>query len=218
MNIRQQFLEIKRLFFPRWDRHDLWRVSTRSRRRVHGHCDPERRVIEIVAQDSDQDEQDKLIIHEICHAVALADMGHGKKWQDRMEKAAKKADSLGRNRLAQILREEIAAYQQSPMSLEGVYNQIRDAIIDCPEATFPQIRRWLANEYGLLVSEVCKKFRRAEKVFEEAKRDALEERALSEAFFKNDGKRLLEGVDPAVLGRPSIQCPAPNPAARSPRP
>jgi len=181
MTIRQQCVAIKRLFFPRWDRRALWRVSTRSRRRVHGHCDPKRRVIEIVVQHGDPDERDKLFIHEICHGVA--NMGHGKKWQNRMEKAAMRADALGRNRLAHFLREDISAYQQSPMSLEGVYNQVRDALTDCPEATFAQIKRWLANEYGLLVSEVCKKFRRAEKVFQEAQRDALEERALKQAWF-----------------------------------
>lgn len=65
--IRQHFLGINRLFFPRWDRQNIWRISTRSRRKVHGRCDPERRVIEIVVQHSDPDEQDKLLIHEICH-------------------------------------------------------------------------------------------------------------------------------------------------------
>jgi hypothetical protein len=50
---------------------------------------------------------------------------------------------------------------------------------------FPQIKRWLANEYGLLVSEVCKTFRRAEKVFQEAKRDVEEERALKVAWLKS---------------------------------
>ena len=181
MNIGKHFQEVKRLFFPRWDRQDLWRVSTTSRWKVHGRCDPDRQVIEIVVQHTDTDVRDKLIIHEICHAVA--DMSHAKKWFDRMEKAAKTADALGRNRLARIIREEIVAYQQVPTSLEIVYNQIRDALIDCPEATFMQIKRWLANEYGLLPSEVCKKFKRAEKVFQEAKRDVLEERALREAWF-----------------------------------
>jgi hypothetical protein len=149
---------------------------------VHGHCDPERRVIEIVVQHSDPDERDKLIIHEISHAVA--DMGHGKKWQDRMEKAAKRADALGRHRLATFLREEIDGYQQAPKSLEVVYNEIRDALIDRPDATFPEIKRWLAHQYGLLLPEVCKKFRRARKVYEEAKRDAQEGRAFKEALLK----------------------------------
>jgi hypothetical protein len=136
-------------------------------------------VIEIVSQHGDPDERDKLLIHEICHAVV--DTGHGKKWLDRMEKAAKRADALGRSRLAEMLREEVVAYLEADGKPEQVYNEIRDALADNSSLTFLQIKRWLAGQYGLLVSEVCKMFRRAEKVFQEAKRDALEQRALREA-------------------------------------
>jgi hypothetical protein len=76
------------------------------------------------------------------------------------------------------------------MSLEGVYNQIRDAVSECPQSTFAQIRRWLAIEYGLLLSEVSKTFRRAEKVFLKAKRDAKEERAIREAWLRLTDKHL----------------------------
>lgn len=68
--LRRHFEEIKRLFFPRWDRKNRWRVSSRSRRRVHGHCDPERRLIEIAVQYANADEDDALLIHEMCHAAA----------------------------------------------------------------------------------------------------------------------------------------------------
>lgn len=73
-------------------------------------------------------------------------------------------------------------------SLEVAYNQIRDALNDYPDLTFPQIRRWLADQYGLLVSEVCTNFRRAKKVFQEAKRDAKEARALQAAWLKESGE------------------------------
>jgi uncharacterized membrane-anchored protein YjiN (DUF445 family) len=183
MNLQRHFQEIKKVFFPRWDRQDLWRVSSRSRRKVHGHCDPDLKVIEIVIQHSDPDERDKLIVHEICHAVA--EMSHGKKWQDRMEKAARKADELGRGRLASLLREEIIGYQQSGSELEHAYNQIRDALNENPDLTFRQIARWLADQYGLLVSEVATSFRRAKKVFQEAKREALEEREMKRALIES---------------------------------
>src|SRR5262245_5171459 len=100
MSIQHHCKYIKHLFFPRWDRDDRWRFSTRSRRRVHGHCDPVARTIEIVAHPSDSDERDRLLIHEICHAVAPGN--HGVVWQQRMEKAAATADDLGRSRLAQL--------------------------------------------------------------------------------------------------------------------
>lgn len=96
MTIHQRFQQLKEQFFPRWDRQNQWRISTRSKRRVHGHCDVDRRVIEIVIHHSDPDERDRLLIHEICHAVARG--SHGKEWQGRMEKAAKQADELARTR------------------------------------------------------------------------------------------------------------------------
>jgi hypothetical protein len=185
MNLQRHFQEIKKVFFSRWDRQDLWRVSSRSRRKVHGHCDPERRVIEIVIQHSDPDERDKLFIHEVCHAVA--EMSHGKKWQDRMEKAARRADELGRQRLAQLIRQEIVGYQQAGTELENAYNEIRDALTMNPDLTFSQIARWLADQYGLLVSEVATSFRRAKKVFQEAKREALEEREMKRKFMESIG-------------------------------
>src|ERR1700681_2068403 len=110
-NVRRHFRDIKHLFFPRWDRQNVWRISTKSKRRVHGHCDVRRRVIEIVVQHADPDKRDGLLIHEICHAVANGN--HGKEWQRRMEMAARQADDLGRIGLAKLLRQEIANYQEA---------------------------------------------------------------------------------------------------------
>jgi len=185
MTLRHHFLEIKQQFFPRWDRVNLWRVSTRSRRKVHGRCDPERRVIEIVVQYTDPDERDRLLIHEICHAVASG--GHGKVWQSRMEKAAKRADELGRHQLAKLLRQEIVNYQEATEGLEHAYQNIEDWLALEPDLTLAQVKRSLADLHGLLVSEVCTKLKRTEKVFRAAKREALEERALREAWLSRKG-------------------------------
>ncbi len=170
--MREHFQGIKRLFFLRWDQQGLWRVSTTSRRRVHGHCDPDHRVIEIVVQHSDPDERDRLLIHEICHAVA--DLGHGVVWQRRMEKAAVRANELGRPRLAQLLREEVANYQERGVSLDDAYNSVEDWLMFEPDLTLQRIKRSLARMYGLLLSEVGMKFRRLEKVFHRAKQEGKE--------------------------------------------
>lgn len=176
MNLQRHFQEIKHQFFPCWDRHDSWRVSSRSLRKVHGQCDPERNVIEIAVLHADPDERDRLFIHEISHAIA--ERGHGKKWQHRMEKAARRAEQLGRQRLSQLLREEIIGYQQPGSELEHAYNEIRDALHENPDLTFSQIKRYLADQYGLLVSEVGTKFRRAKKVFQEAKLEGIQHRQM----------------------------------------
>lgn len=182
MSLRQHFLEIKHQFFPRWDRKNLWRISTRSRRNVHGCCDPERRVIEIVIQHNDPDERDRLLIHEICHAVAEG--GHGKKWQDRIEMAARRAEELGRDRLAKLLREEIESYRESWKPVDEAYGIVQEWLTCNPDLTLAQVRRALAQEYGLLISEVGKVLRRFENVFSEAKREAQEARELKAAWLK----------------------------------
>ena len=184
--MKPQFMTIKRAFFPRWDRRNLWRVSTRSRRKVEGCCDPKRRVIEIVVQHGGPDQRDRLLIHEISHAVAGG--GHGTKWQDRMERAARRADELGRNRLAKMLRDEIADYRESWKPVDEAYGIVQEWLTCNPGLTLPQVRRALADQYGLLVSEVAKTFQRFEKVFTEAKWEALEARAMKEAWLKGGSR------------------------------
>ena len=166
--LRQRFLAVKRYFFPRWDREDRWRVSTRSKRRVDGHCDAERRVIEIAALLDDPDELDRLLVHEICHAVAGA--SHGKTWRRRMERAARRAEEIGRPRLARSIEKEVTDYRDAARPLEAAYDDVRDMLIDDPGLTFAQVKRLVADEYGLLVSEVHRRLRRLKKVFLEAKR------------------------------------------------
>lgn len=185
VGIRQDFDRIKRLFFPRWDREGLWRVTTNASRQVHGRCDPERKRIEIILLNTDPDKHDALIIHELCHAVTNG--GHEKTWQARMEAAAKRADRIERPKLAKLLRGEIVAYQKAPRSIDIVYGDIEDAMHENPNLTFTQIKRWIARDHGLLPVEVCKYFKRAEAVYNKAKRQGKEFRAIDEALRKRMG-------------------------------
>ncbi len=182
MGVRQDFDRIKRLFFPRWDRAGLWRVTTNSRRRLHGFCDQAQKRIEIVTSHDDADKHDALIIHETCHAVTGG--GHGNDWQARMEKAAVRATELKRRKVARILRDEIAAYRAAPQSVEYVYQGIEDAVFINPRLTLMQIKRRIAYDHGLLASEVCRKFPRTEKVYLTTKREAEEYEAAQRKFQK----------------------------------
>lgn len=96
--------------------------------------------------------------------------------------AAKRADELGRTRLAEMLRQEIVEYQESAVGVAEGYQTVQDWLTHNPDLTLAQVKRSLANEYGLLASEVGTKFRRIEKVYAAAKRDALEARALKAAW------------------------------------
>lgn len=181
MPLKQHFREIKCQFFPRWDRNERWRISPTSRRRVQGHCDRERHMIEIVVQHIDPDKRDGLLIHEICHAVANG--SHSKAWQRRMETAARRADDLGRDGLAQSLRQEIASYQEAEDATGEAYQIVQEWLAHEPDLTFAQVKRSLADHYGLLVTEVGTTFRRIGKVYRAAKQDALEARAVKAAWL-----------------------------------
>ena len=175
MNLQERFQRIKELFFPDWDQENLWLVDTsseRSERDGDGCCDHERRVIEIVCQSTDPNEQDLLLIHEICHVFFP---GHEKDWQDRMGKAARRADEIGQHQLAHLLRKEIDDYRRSPSCSKQeahFYDNIRSAVEGIPDLTLPRPIALMADELRLDESEVCKIYPQTELVFREAKLDA----------------------------------------------
>jgi hypothetical protein len=136
-------------------------------------------VIEIVKQHGDSDERDTLLIHEICHAIAE---GHGRGWQDRMEKAAKRAVALRRQRLAGLIRQEIAGYQEATSTgMDEAYERIPEMLAGDPNLTLAQVKRLLADEFGLLATEVgTKHLKRTEKIYRQAKRETQIEPAFDQ--------------------------------------
>lgn len=170
--MKRHFHEIKRLFFPRWDRNNEWKLRATSARKCQGHCDRERKVIELVARHSDPDDQDHLLIHEICHAVTRG--FHGRQWQRRMEKAAETADELGRTRLASLLREEVVRRREQGEGIRLTYELVKEWVQSVPDVTLPQLENALAEENGVTVPELRQRLRRLEKVFRGAKSDVLE--------------------------------------------
>lgn len=129
-------------------------------------------MIEIGVVSEDDDALDLLLVHEIAHAVASP--GHGKVWQRRIALAAATARKLGRTRLAELLDEEIVNYQERAEPVEVAYESVQDALVVNPDLTLAQIKRWLAQTYGLLFNEVEKVFRRLDKVYTKARKEALE--------------------------------------------
>ena len=174
--MKRHFHEIKRLYFPRWDRKNEWKLRTTSERKCHGHCDRERKVIEIVARHSDPDDQDHLLIHEICHAVTKG--FHGRGWQCRMEMAAERADELGRTRLSKLIREEVVRRREQGEGIRLTYELVKEWVQSVPDVTLPRLEKALAEENGVTVSELRQRLRRLEKVFREAKSDVLEARRM----------------------------------------
>lgn len=174
--MKRHFHEIKRHFFPRWDRQNVWRVRTTSTRKCQGYCDRKRKVIEVVAWHSDPDDRDHLLIHEICHAVTKG--YHGRQWQRRMEKAAETADELGRTRLSKLIREEVVRRREQGEGIRLTYELVKEWVQSVPDVTLPQLEKALAEENGVTVSELRQRLKRLEKVFREAKSDVLEARRM----------------------------------------
>lgn len=179
--MKRHFHEIKRLFFPRWDRQNEWKLRMTSARKCQGHCDRERKVIEIVARHIDPDDQDHLLIHEICHAVTKG--FHGREWQCRMEMAAERADELGRTRLSKLIREEVVRRREQGEGIRLTYELVKEWVQSVPDVTLPQLEKALAEENGVNVSELRQRLKRLEKVFREAKSDVLESRRMKAKFM-----------------------------------
>lgn len=107
------FSEVRAQFFPRWDSRQEWRIVAESRNGKTGYCDSKAKEICIcprAAREMLDDGVRAIIIHEICHDVATAH--HREPWIERMEKAAKKAETLERRELAHQIR--ASAYSHIP--------------------------------------------------------------------------------------------------------
>jgi hypothetical protein len=172
--MEQSWQQVRQEFFPRWDREKRWRLSFRGIRLngCHGCCDDRTRTIRIGMLSDDPEKRSRLLIHEICHAIYP---GHGRPWQRRLAKAAQRAAQLGRERLADLIRQEIEGYRQSIQDGEGtpalVYQQISDIVSGSPHLTYANVERYLRNEQAMTIAEFRKHYKRARKVFAEAKRD-----------------------------------------------
>jgi hypothetical protein len=170
-DLRKAWTAVRRDFFPRWDRHNIWRlVISRLPGICHGQCQAEKHRIVIQIVPSDADERDALLIHETCHAFSPS---HGKLWQARMGKAAERAKQQKRLRLAELLQEEIRGYQQFSPGDErrNLYRTISDWLLEDPKLSYRNVRRVLARECGLKPADFDCHFPRAKKVFAKAKRD-----------------------------------------------
>ncbi len=61
--------------------------------------------------------------------------------------------------MAQLLREEIVGYRESWKPVDEAYGIVQEWLTCNPDLTLAQVRRALADEYGLLVTEVGKEAR-----------------------------------------------------------
>jgi len=165
---------VRHTFFPKWDRKREWQiVEADDLDGAQGKCDLDTKTVSVL-RGVGGDDLTALLIHEIAHAVT--DGGHGKKWLERMEKAAEKAESIGLHTTAKLLQEQIAGYRsQRPVKASDIYHEITACVWGNSNVTFPQAVDFVRRDYGLGRADFLGRFRRAKRVFDEAKLDAKEE-------------------------------------------
>ena len=112
---------------------------------------------------------EKLLIHEVCHAVAAGH--HGKRWQERFLKAADKAEVLGFNELAEEIWDEVEKYKTTAIKVvaEDIYNAANDYPYGKRNADFDDFVDWKRRDYGFERNEFLRRFPRARKFFDEGK-------------------------------------------------
>ncbi len=180
---------VRDAFFPKWDRQRKWKLCVNRRLKGgHGKCHTERQTIEIGPPGTN--ELLLLIIHEICHAAASP--CHGQRWKRRVLVAAKTAATIGLDKLAKQLQEEVIAYDNKgmPSLTQQVHDRLEGiALVGAAPPVFEQARDYLLREYNLTEGEFRKRFPRAEKVY----REACEARVRREAA--REERRRLSGSD-----------------------
>ena len=168
MTVRKDFETVRSIFFPRWDRLHKWLMQD-----IHpdcagsaiGRCDETGKAI--VVRNGSQE----TLIHEIAHAVTNSD--HGKKWQSRMEKAALRAEEIGRKDLADEIRKDYTAYSDPNRSFkptaEIVYNQVENAILGTHgKLSFEDVIEFVANDSGMTSKLLLSKYNKLRSVYDEA--------------------------------------------------
>jgi hypothetical protein len=140
--------------------------------RSQGRCDRATKTISIL-DGMAGDDLLALLIHEIAHATS--NDYHGGLWLRRMEEAASHAERNGAAGVAALLREQIASYRDEfRVTAAMVYGEIDNCVIDQPHISFSEVVDFLRRDFGLSRGDLLRRFRRAERVFEQAKRDVRE--------------------------------------------
>jgi hypothetical protein len=168
----REFDYVRQTYFPRWDRKKEWNCHVLDDvDGAEGQCRSESKTIKIGYTVGSR--LRLLFIHEIAHAAAS--VGHDKKWQARMKKAAQKAETIGEFELSGEIRKEIEGYND-PENLRPtaaiIYQQIEDTVRDGStvlpfEAVMDHIRRL----YGMSRPDFLKKYKRVQRAFDAATKE-----------------------------------------------
>jgi hypothetical protein len=159
--LQNSFEQIKREFFPKWDRLGEWKIEWASENDMHGSqgkCCSEKKVI-LVSYLSYE-----LIIHEICHAIAGPH--HGKTWANRFLKAANHAGRIGHIELHNSIINECNLYELeiARITAQVIYQRIEDAAAETG-LSYEQVIDFCSLDIGMSIDELQNKFRLCRKAY-----------------------------------------------------
>jgi hypothetical protein len=96
--VNSAFKFIRETFFPKWDKVGSWRVKIKKDLSSQGICNARAKSILIQREKPISGSLFLLLVHGICHSVA-APSGHGKRWKERMLRAAGVANRIDCHRI-----------------------------------------------------------------------------------------------------------------------
>jgi len=173
MNFEEAVEYVRKHFFPRWDKKREWTIREGHSSEINGAfglCDDKTKTISVPLFTI---RGMVLLIHEIAHAATNS--SHGKRWQERMKKAALKARELGHGDLAKGLLDEVEGYKRSidlltpKVIATEAYDQISNYVYEHPGCTFQEVVDFVRGNWAMSSEEFIRSFRRAEKVFLDSK-------------------------------------------------
>ena len=164
---------IRRTYFPRWDKLQQWCVKKVHGFPSFGNCDQENKTISLQPNLNNK-LLEELLIHEICHAVTNGN--HGKKWKDRMLKASKVAKQIGQMDLSNELKEDVERYVKTEeFAPEGfptksvISEAIEDMVCVNKDVSFGEVINVVAKNFGYYPEELLKDFKHCKSVYKNAK-------------------------------------------------
>jgi hypothetical protein len=133
MTPQDAFEFVRKEFFPRWDTKGLWSLVPTDAPPHYssgeyifgGYCDTDLKEIGF-RSDLEGPALEQVLIHEICHAVSGMNT-HGKKFQERLGRAAVTARSKGVVELVRLIEQDLNAMRDINLRLlkREVYQAIR---------------------------------------------------------------------------------------------
>ena len=166
MDLENLYQNIRRLYFPRWDANREWTAefgNAEQLRNNTGYCDTAAKTLyfDCRSMTSMSEEGSRaFVIHEICHDVGAA--FHNRAWSVRMAQAALRAEQLGEDEVAAILRSDIELYSGvgviEEFNRENVQEYVAELYWTHGVREEPEAVRRVAKYFGHAPSKVRRDF------------------------------------------------------------